>query len=241
MSVPAGDVPVEGVLLDLDGTLLDTGPDFAVAVNAMRARFGLGPLAESRVTTFVGKGAARLVHRAMCDDLDGELPDPLADEALEVFLAEYARINGRHARLYEGVVPGLQALHAAGLPLACVTNKPQAFSEALLERFDLARWFATVVGGDAVPRRKPDPAPMLEAARRLACSPGGLAVVGDSINDALAARAAGMRVWLVAYGYNEGRPLDLLDCDGIVTSVDDAARRFLEASPASRPSGSIRP
>lgn len=237
----SGAATIDGVLIDLDGTLLDTGPDFTVAVNAMRSRFGLGPLPEARVTVFVGKGAARLVHRAMCDDVDGELPAPLAEQALEVFLAEYARINGRHARLYDGVVPGLRALQAAGLPMACVTNKPQAFSEALLERFDLARYFATVVGGDAVPRRKPDPAPMLEAARRLARSPGGLAVVGDSINDALAARAAGMRVWLVAYGYNEGRPLDPLDCDGIVDSVDDAARRFLAVSPASRPPGSIRP
>lgn len=237
-----GDWPaVEGVLLDLDGTLLDTGPDFTVAVNAMRARFGLGPIASSRVTTFVGKGAARLVHRAMCDDLDGELPGPLADEALAVFLAEYARVNGRHARLYDGVLDGLQALHAAGLPLACVTNKPQAFSEALLERFDLARYFATVVGGDAVPRRKPDPAPMLEAARRLARLPEALAVVGDSINDALAARAAGMRVWLVGYGYNEGRPLDPADCDGIVASVADVAARLLQGDPTSRSPGPIRP
>jgi phosphoglycolate phosphatase len=126
---------------------------------------------------------------------------------------------------------GLAALRALGLRLACVTNKPQAFSESLLAATGLAGFFEMIVGGDALPRRKPDPLPMLHVCGRFGLPPARMLAIGDSINDALAARAAGMPVLVVPYGYNEGRPAETIDADGVVASLAEVAALLEPAVP----------
>jgi phosphoglycolate phosphatase len=224
--------PARAVLIDLDGTLLDTAPDLAAAVNLMLAEIGREPLPLARVAAFVGKGAEVLVHRALADHLEGRAPPALFEPALRAFLRHYADTNGRHAVVYPGVREGLAAMRAAGLALACVTNKPQTFAEPLLARMGLADAFAFVQGGDELPLRKPDPLPLLHAAARLRVPPALAVAIGDSLNDAQAARAAGMAVFAVPYGYNEGADVRGLDVDAIVDSLDQAASLIRPASPA---------
>jgi len=217
------------VLIDLDGTLLDTAADLAAAVNAMRDEFDRPPLPEATVAAYVGKGAEVLVHRSLGGGLDARVDAALLARGLEAFGRHYRRTNGQRARIYPGVREGLDAMRAAGLALACVTNKPQEFADALLRHTGLHQDFALVLGGDALPRRKPDPLPMLHAARVLGVTAARTVAIGDSVNDALAARAAGMTVLAVPYGYNEGCDVATLDVDAVVDSLLEAAALIARA------------
>lgn len=215
-----------GVAIDLDGTLLDTVSDIAAAVNAMLADFGRPALPETTVRSYVGKGARVLVHRALSGALDGRVDDATADRGLASFERHYARENGRSARLFPQVTEGLAAMRARGLRLACVTNKPQAFADALLAGTGLARHFELTIGGDRLPRGKPDPMQLLHVCERFGMPPSRMVAIGDSLNDAQAARAAGMPVMIVPYGYNEGRPVSTIDADAVVATLLEAARRI---------------
>lgn len=216
-------VAVRGVLIDLDGTLLDTVPDLAAAVNAMRAEFGRAPLPTAQVAAYVGKGADVLVHRALTESLDGRAAEPAFERGKASFYAHYRRENGRQALVFPGVRDALRLLRERGLALACVTNKPREFTVELLERVGLVD-FDAVVTGDDTREKKPHPAPMLRACELLGVPPAEAAMVGDSENDVLSARAAGCRVIVVETGYNEGRPVGSLDADAIVPGLLDAAR-----------------
>src|SRR5690606_19679114 len=141
---------------------------------------------------------------------------------LPCFNRHYHQVNGRASRIYPGVVEGLAALKAAGLKLAVVTNKPTEFTLPLLEHSGLSGWFDAVVCGDTCARKKPDPQPLLHACELLECPPGNAVAIGDSVNDALAARAAGITVLAVPYGYNEGVDIHRLDIDGIVFGIHEA-------------------
>lgn len=211
------------ILIDLDGTLLDTIPDLAAAANHMLAELAAPTLPASDIATFVGKGTEELVRRCLQDRRVGlpADPDSLAS-ALTVFNRHYHAVNGREARLYDGVADGLNAFREQGAALAVVTNKPTEFTLPLLESSGLAKWFDAVVCGDTCERKKPDPLPLLHACRLLDCSPEHALAIGDSVNDALAARAAGITVLAVPYGYNEGMDIRQLDIDGIVSGIDDA-------------------
>jgi phosphoglycolate phosphatase len=216
----------KAVLIDLDGTLLDTAPEIAAAANAMLADQGLAPLPAGEIRDFIGRGIPHLVER--CLQAAG-LPLPCArlEPALRSFGAHYRRLNGTSSAPFPGVLEGLERLRAARLGLACVTNKAAAFTAPLLEKSGLAPFFGAVVTADQVGARKPDPAPFLHACRLLGTSPGESAVIGDSANDALAARAAGCRVLLVSYGYSEGRDVRTLDADGVAGSFAEAAALVL--------------
>lgn len=179
-----------GVAIDLDGTLLDTVADLAAAVNAMLADLGRPALTEATVRSYVGKGARILVHRALSGSLDGRVDDESAARGLASFERHYTRENGRSATIFPNVVEGLAAMRAKGLRLACVTNKPQAFADALLERTGLAGHFEFVIGGDVLPRGKPDPMQLHHVCERLGLPPSRMVAIGDSLNDAQAARAA---------------------------------------------------
>jgi phosphoglycolate phosphatase len=192
----------------------------------MLHELGREALAEPVVASYVGKGADVLVHRALGGGADARVDAALHARGAAAFARHYALENGRRARAYHGVREGLDAMRAMGLRLACVTNKPQAFADPLLERCGLRGDFELVLGGDALPRRKPDPMPMRYAAECLGAPVHEVVAIGDSLNDALAARAAGMPVLAVPYGYNEGRDVRLLDVDGIVDSILEAARRI---------------
>ncbi len=220
-----GRLAVGAVLCDLDGTLLDTVPDLHAAVNAMLRDLGRPELPCEAVTTYVGRGIANLVKRSLAASLevaDDGVPPP--QDALDSFRRHYARENGRNARPYPGVIEGLEALKAKGFPLAVITNKASAFTLPLLESTGLAAYFDVVVGGDLLPRLKPDPMPLIWACGRLGVSPSDALFIGDSVNDFRAARAAGCHVFLLPYGYNEGRDVQELDCDAIVPTVAAAAQ-----------------
>ncbi|MFN9212014.1 MAG: phosphoglycolate phosphatase [Betaproteobacteria bacterium] len=218
----------QAVLIDLDGTLMDTAPDLAAAANAMRADFGLSALPLARIAAFVGKGAEMLVHRALTDDPAGRADEASFARGRTAFYAHYHAVNGRHAALFDGVPAALDQLRGAGLKLACVTNKPREFTLPLLASMAVAPCFDAVVAGDEVAEKKPHPALLLEACARLGVSPTDTLMIGDSINDALAARAAGMPVVLVRTGYNEGESVEVLagqpGVAAIVPALADAAR-----------------
>lgn len=220
----------KAVLLDLDGTLLDTLPDIAAAANAMLAGQGLAPLPESVIRDFIGRGIPRLVER--CLAAAGAPAGPSSEAPLRSFAGHYARLNGHASQPFPGVAQALGQMRAAGLRLACVTNKASAFTVPLVEKAGLAPFFDAVVTSDQVGSRKPHPGPFLHACRALGVAPAEAAVIGDSANDAEGARAAGCRVFLVSYGYSEGRDVRSLDCDGVVASLAEAAERLL--APPSR-------
>jgi phosphoglycolate phosphatase len=215
------------ILFDLDGTLLDSAPDLAAAANAMLAELGLPARDPAVIATYIGKGIPRLVERTLTGSLDAAADPVLFARALPMYERYYAEESGRRSVPFPGVIEGLRALRDAGLPLACITNKAERFTLDLLQRTGLDGFFPVVVCGDTVARKKPDPEPVLTACARLNVRPADALMIGDSANDVQAARAAGCPVWCVPYGYNEGRPVETLDCGAIVPDLAEAARRLL--------------
>lgn len=216
MSMPARFAP-RAVLFDLDGTLLDTIADLADAANLMLAELARPARSLEEIHSFVGKGIPNLVRRCLTEGThagEGEI-----DAAVGVFRRHYAVVNGARTRIYPGVVELLERLRGHGLPLAVVTNKAEAFTLPLLERMAIARYFEAVVSGDTLPVKKPDPAMLHLACARLGVPAGQALMVGDSANDAFAARDAGMPVLLVRYGYSEGMPVDSIECDGLLSTA----------------------
>jgi phosphoglycolate phosphatase len=201
---------LRAALIDLDGTLMDTVPDLAEAANRMRAELDLAPIAQARVAAYVGKGADMLVHRALTDALDGRADDAAFARGREAFFRHYHAVNGARTVVFDGVREALDRLRAAGLKIACVTNKPREFTLPLLARLGLDGCFDAVVAGDDVREKKPHPALLLEAMARLGVAAHEVWMLGDSINDALAAAAAGCPCLLVETGYNEGEPVSAL-------------------------------
>ncbi len=207
----------DAAIVDLDGTLIDTAGDFEVALARALADLGWPPLPRAFVLRTIGKGSENLITQAL---LEVGAPAALHAQALARYQHHYLAINGEQAHLYPGAREGLQALQAAGLRLACLTNKPGAFAVPLLRAKGLDGFFLHTFGGDAFARKKPDPLPLLETCRALGTVPSRTLMVGDSSNDAEAARAAGCAVVLVPYGYNHGRPVAEARPDAIVERLD---------------------
>jgi phosphoglycolate phosphatase len=217
-------LPVKAVTIDLDGTLLDTVKDLAVAVNLMLRQVGRAPLDEALVRTFVGKGIPNLVKRALTGKLSGEPDAVLFERALPLYLDCYESVNGKYTTLYPGVPEGLEALGSAGFPLACVTNKSERFTLPLLAQMRIDHYFSLVIAGDTLPQKKPDPLPLTHTCRHFGIAPAQMLMIGDSLNDAQAARAAGCPVICVSYGYNEGADVRELDVDAIVATLFEATK-----------------
>ena len=221
-----GRLPLTGIraaIIDLDGTMLDTAQDFQVAINRMRAELDLDPLDVGIIRNFVGKGTENLMRSVLGVNFDEDGVERHFEQALASYQRHYAAINGDHTRIYPGVVEGLDALQAKGLRLACVTNKPIGFALPLLEKKGLSGYFDITYGGDSLPKKKPDPYPLVKVCAEFGLQPPHVVAIGDSSNDALAARAAGCRVLNVPYGYNHGEPIQDVDSDGIVATLLDAA------------------
>lgn len=210
------------VAFDLDGTLLDTLPDIALAAERMLQQLGRVPFDESTVRSYVGNGIPRLTKRLLTGTMDGEPPRELFEQALTLFERNYRDTLTAHTRPFPGVEEGLRRFEASGFRMACITNKAQAFTLPLLEATGLARWFALVVSGDSLPKKKPDPLPLLHCAGEFGIEPAQLLVIGDSAADVQAARAAGCPVFCVTYGYSPGDVQDL-GCDAIVGDLIQAA------------------
>jgi phosphoglycolate phosphatase len=215
---------IRGVIVDLDGTMVHTAPDFQVAINRMRAELDLAPLSVETVISFVGKGSEHLMRRVLTVDVDADPSDSLYEQALDSYKRHYEAINGLHSSVYDGVSEGLVAMKSQGLRLACVTNKPIAFARVLLNKTGLSSHFEVIYGGDSLSAKKPDPLPMLTVCRDFGLEPAQVVAIGDSSNDAEAARAAGCRSLTVPYGYNHGKPVHSIDTDGIVATLFEAAR-----------------
>lgn len=227
MNAPEQRIALTGIraaIIDLDGTMMHTAPDFHVAVNRMRDELGLAPLDIETITHFVGKGTENLMRRVLGVDYRPEEVEVHFPRALESYQKHYLSINGDYSTLYPGVREGLEALRAKGLRLACVTNKPIAFAEPLLSKTGLRAYFDIVYGGDSLPKKKPDPYPLLKVCEDFHLRPDQVVAIGDSSNDAQAARAAGCRVLNVPYGYNHGESIHEVDSDGIVSTLLDAAQ-----------------
>ena len=223
----------DAAIVDLDGTLVDTLGDFVVALNRMLADLSLPPVERSVVGARVGKGSEHLISSILDHvlnrptALDGRAPKAINNEAVErlfpaawrSYQRHYLAVNGQHASVYPGVVEGLQLLQRQGLKLACLTNKPTAFALPLLKAKGLDGFFSLVFGGDSFERKKPDPLPLRRTCEALGSAPARTLMIGDSSNDAQAARAAGCPVLLVTYGYNHGQPVRGVDADGFVDTL----------------------
>lgn len=226
---------LDAAIIDLDGTMVDTLGDFVVALNGMLDDLELSHVDRALVQRLVGKGSEHLI-RSVLDHVVGSLPARgagaaagLFDRAWASYQSHYLRINGSHAEVYPGVIQGLEALRDAGLKLACLTNKPTAFARPLLAAKGLDRYFSEVFGGDAFARKKPDPLPLEKTCEALRSDPKRTLMVGDSSNDAQAARAAGCPVVLVTYGYNHGEPVRAVDADGWLDSMAQLSSVFVHA------------
>lgn len=218
---------IRAVIIDLDGTMLHTAPDFLVAINRMRDELSLAPLDLTTITHFVGKGTENLIHRVLSNDLNQAEVEAHFTRALESYQRHYLTINGDYSELYPNVIAGLQAFTSQGLRLACVTNKPLTFTLPLLEKKGLMPFFELIYGGDSFPHKKPHPFPMLQVCRDFDLAPSQVLAIGDSSNDAQAARAAGCPVLILPYGYNHGEAVQTIESDGIVETLLSAAHILL--------------
>lgn len=207
----------DAAIVDLDGTLVDTLGDFVVVLDRVLADLALPTVPRAFVERTIGKGSEHLIRSTLAHvGADAAL----YEHAWSLYQAHYAIVNGDHAEVYPGVAEGLARLTARGLKLACLTNKPTAFASRLLDKKGLSPFFRLVFGGDAFERRKPDPLPLLKTCEALDCVPARTLMIGDSSNDAKAARGAGCPVFLVRYGYNHGQPVEAVDADGVIDRLD---------------------
>lgn len=211
----------EALLFDLDGTLIDSVPDLATAVDATLEQAGYQGVGEGRVRGWVGNGARKLMARALAFASGREAGDEQLDQWLPVFFETYQRCCTDKTLIYPGVNDALQGWHRAGIRLACVTNKPERFALAIIRHFGWGEIMPVVLGGDSLPQRKPAPEPLWEACAQLRVSRQSAIMVGDSVNDVLAARAAGMPVVAVPYGYNYGSDIRDAGPDLVVARLDD--------------------
>lgn len=232
ISIPAlAGFELDACIVDLDGTLVDTLGDFEAALNLMLAALDRPAVTRALIERLVGKGSEHLIRSVLAHQerqrggSEAAVPQALYEQAWQAYQRHYLAVNGRHSRVYPGVTEGLDALQAAGLPLACLTNKPGAFARPLLQAKGLDGYFGPVFGGDAFARKKPDPLPLLKTCEALGTRPARTLMIGDSSNDAQAARAAGCPVLLVTYGYNHGESVRGVDADGFVDSLAELARR----------------
>ena len=212
------------LIFDFDGTLIDSVPDLADATNAMLTTLGKAPYPIETIRNWVGNGSKMLVERALVgkiEVLEGELTQEETDHAEQVFFDAYKNISGNRTVAYPDVDSGLKKLKAAGFKLALVTNKPIRFVPKILESFGWQDLFSEVLGGDSLPVKKPDPAPLLHVCEALNVTPEQAVMIGDSRNDILAGKNANMDTLGLSYGYNYGQ--DIRELNPTVAFDDFAA------------------
>ena len=229
---------IDAVIFDLDGTLVHTLGDFQVALHRTMADLDLPPVSDALIEQSIGKGSEHLIRSLLAHQLArpevkgvGQAcaaltVDALFDRAWQRYQHHYLAINGQFAVVYPGVLEVLQHLVGQGVPMACLTNKPLAFAQALLSDKALAPFFGPVFGGDSFERKKPDPLPILKTCEALGSTVAKTLMVGDSSNDAQAAHAAGCPVVLVTYGYNHGQPVQDTPAAAWLDSLADLPARM---------------
>ncbi len=207
------------ILIDVDGTLVDSVPDLAWCVDEMMTTIGRQPWGDDKVRDWVGNGVERLVRRALIGQLDGEPDDAEFEKAYPIFLELYAENTSKRSTLYPGVKEGLDYLREAGYSLGCVTNKAEQFTLPLLQDLGIFDYFGIVVAGDTLPVKKPDPTPLLYAAEFFGVTPEQSLMIGDSKSDVKAARAAQFRIICMSYGYNHGEDIRIYEPDAVIDSM----------------------
>jgi phosphoglycolate phosphatase len=208
------------VLIDVDGTLVDSVPDLAYCVDRMMEQLGRPPWGEAAVRNWVGNGVERLVRRALTGELDGEPSEADYERAYPIFVELYRDNTSKRSILYPGIRAGLDYLAGQGYPLGCVTNKAAQFTEPLLRDLGVRDYFDIVISGDSLPRKKPDPMPLLHAAEHFGVTPAEALMVGDSVSDVKAARAAGFgAIVCMSYGYNHGRDIREANPDAVIDAL----------------------
>ncbi|MBF5040512.1 phosphoglycolate phosphatase [Methylophilus sp. 13] len=211
---------VKLVMFDLDGTLLDTAPQIAEAANRMLVALGKPMLPQAQIATYIGEGVQNLIKRCLTGSVQVEPEADLFAQAQPLY-HDFYTANATQSQPFAGVVPALQQLKKQGYRLACVTNKPEKFTLPLLQQAGLADFFEVIISGDSLPKKKPDPLPLLHICQKLGVLPAEAVLVGDSETDIQAAHAAGCFVVTVPYGYNQGREID-------VATVDATVQQFTE-------------
>lgn len=216
----------EIVLIDLDGTLVDSVPDLAWCTDRMLEQLGYAPVGEDQVRNWVGNGVEKLIKRALTGDLDGEPGDELYARAAPLFMDLYRDNSCKRSRLYPQVKTGLNWLQSQQIRLGCVTNKDEAFTLPILETLQIRDFFEVVISGDSLPHKKPHPAPLLYGADFFGVSPGQAMMIGDSISDVKASRAAGFRIVCMSYGYNHGADIRSAEPDAVIDSFAELEGLF---------------
>ncbi len=217
MSIPKPEM----ILIDVDGTLVDSVPDLAYCVNEMLKQLGMPERDEQSIRHWVGNGVERLVKRGLINALDGEPDEALYQQALPIFRDLYAVNTSVRSHLYDGVLEGLDYMKTVGYRLGCVTNKAGEFTLPILRDLGIADYFEVTICGDDTPRKKPDPLPLLTACERLAVKPEHSMMIGDSQSDVKAARAAGFSIICLSYGYNHGEDIRDFNPDAVIDSFTE--------------------
>lgn len=209
----------EMVLIDVDGTLVDSVPDLAFCIDEMLKQLDMPVRGEARVRHWVGNGVERLVKRGLINELNGEPDEDLYNKALPIFRALYAENTSKRSCLYDGVIEALDFLKTTGVKIGCVTNKASEFTLPILRDLAISDYFETVLCGDMVARKKPDPLPLLQSAETLGVSAAASMMLGDSMSDVKAARAAGFSIVCMSYGYNHGEDIRDYHPDAVIDSM----------------------
>ncbi len=209
---------ISAIVIDLDGTLLNTAPELSEAANRMLRDMDYAPVSQDLLASYIGNGISWLVKRALTGDMHATPDAALYEHALPIFEKHYAELLLR-SRVFEGVIEGLEAMKQAGYRLGCITNKVERYTTPLLQGIGLAKYFEIVLAGDTLPEKKPHPLPLLHAAKFFGVPIENLLLIGDSLNDTIAARAAGCPVFCVPYGYNHGEPVETLDMDAAIANL----------------------
>lgn len=212
---------ISAIVLDLDGTMLDSAPQLAEAANRMLREMDYAPVSQELLASYIGNGIGWLVKRALTGEMHATPDAALYEHAMPIFEKHYTELL-LGSKPYDGVIEGLEAMRTAGFQMGCLTNKASRFTGPLLEGAGLAKYFGIVVSGDTLPEKKPHPLPVLHAAKFFGTPVEQLLVIGDSLNDTLAARAAGCPVFCVPYGYNHGEPAETLDSDAVIPNLSAA-------------------
>jgi len=209
------------VLIDVDGTLVDSVPDLAFCIDEMLKMLDMPARGEAAVRHWVGNGVELLVKRSLVNALEGEPDQSLYEKALPLFRNLYTENTCERSFLYEGVEEGLEYLKAQSYRLGCVTNKAREFTLPLLNSLGIKDYFEVIICGDDTLRKKPDPLPLLTASEQLKVKPQNSMMLGDSMSDVKAARAAGFQIICMSYGYNHGEDIRSYDPDAVIDSMTE--------------------
>jgi phosphoglycolate phosphatase len=216
----------ELVLLDLDGTLVDSIPDLACSVNKTLLELSIAERDITSIRNWVGNGIEKLLHRSLTNRIDGEAEPELFDNALTKFMSIYSENICDTSICYPGVREGIDFLKEKNIKLGCVTNKDEQFVGPILEKLGLMNDMNIVIGGDTLSKKKPDPLPLLHAASTFKINPEQSLMIGDSESDVKAARAASFQIVCVSYGYNHGNDIRDTNPDAVVDSLTDLPKLF---------------